>query len=370
MKRKNAQALLMGMSLMMSVVLPVSPALAAVETQTEKEQTVYVNADGNGNAEHIIVSNWLKNKGNEKNLKDKSSLSDIENVKGDESYQQNEDGTLTWNTDGGDIYYQGTTGKELPVSVRLTYYLDGSEIQPADLAGKSGKVKIRIDYENTEKKVESVNGKKEEIYTPFMMMTAMILPADTFTNVEMVNGKVLSDGSNDIAVGYGFPGLSDSLKLSDIEALDDIELPDYVELTADVKDFSLGMTATVATTGLLEDLKLGEATNTDELKEKLDTLTDSSEALVKGSKELQEGIGTLDSSADTFVSGLNSADDGAGQLKNGIDTMNSKKGELLSGISKLTEGMGSLESGAGQLKDGILAYTGGAAQLGLGIKTC
>ena len=66
MKRKNAQALLMGMSLMMSVVLPVSPVLAAVEKQTEKEQTVYVNADGNGNTEEIIVSNWLKNKGNEK----------------------------------------------------------------------------------------------------------------------------------------------------------------------------------------------------------------------------------------------------------------------------------------------------------------
>ena len=367
MKRKNVQALLVGMSMMMSVVLPVSPALAAADDQPEKEQTVYVNADENGNTEEVIVSNWLKNKGKEKNLKDKSSLTDIENVKGDETFQQNEDGTITWNTDGEDIYYQGTTGKELPVSVRLTYYLDGREIQAADLAGKSGKVKIRIDYENTEKKTEKVNGKKEEIYTPFMMMTAMILPADTFTNVEMVNGKVLSDGSNDIAVGYGFPGLADSLKLSDMEELDEIEIPDYVELTADVQNFSLGMTATVATTGLLEDLNLGDATDTDDLKEKLDTLTDSSTALVKGSKELQEGISTLDSSADTFVNGLNSADDGAGQLKNGIDTMNSKKGELLGGISKLTAGMSSLKGGAGQLQKGVSAYTSGTAQLGNGI---
>ena len=70
------------------------------------------------------------------------------------------------------------------------------------------------------------------------------------------------------------------------------------------------MTATIATTGLLEDLNLGDATDTDDLKEKLDILTDSSEALVKGSKELQEGISTLDSSADTFVSGLTQVDDG------------------------------------------------------------
>ena len=228
MKRKNVQALLVGMAVMMSVILPTSPILAAENTQTEKEQTVYVTADENGNSENVIVSNWLKNKGKEKTLKDKSSLTDIENVKGDETFKQNSDGTLTWNTDGGDIYYQGTTGKKLPVSVKLTYYLDGKEIQASDLAGKSGKVKIRIDYENTEKRTEEVNGKKEEIYTPFMMMTAMILPADTFTNVEITNGKVLSDGTNDIAVGYGFPGLSDSLKLSDMKELDDMEIPDYV----------------------------------------------------------------------------------------------------------------------------------------------
>ena len=367
MKKKNVQALLVGMSVMMSVILPVTPALAADSSHAEKEQTVYVNADENGNSKEVIVSNWLKNTGNEKNLTDKSNLTDIENVKGDETCEQNPDGNLTWNTDGGDIYYQGTTNKELPVSVKLTYYLDGKEMKPEDLAGKSGKIKIRIEYKNKEKKTEEVNGKKEEIYTPFLMMTAMILPADTFTNVEMTNGKVLSDGNNDIAVGYGIPGLSDSLKLSDMKELKDLEIPEYAELTADVKDFSLGMTATVATTGLLEDFNLDDVKDSKDLKEKLDTLTDSSTALVKGSKDLQEGIATLDSSADTFVNGLNSADEGAGQLKDGIDTMNNSKGELLDGITRLTEGMGSLESGAGTLKEGISAYTQGASKLGEGI---
>ena len=97
MKRKNVQALLVGMTMLMSVVLPVTPALAAAENLAEKEQTVYVNADENGNTEEVIVSNWLKNKGKEKNLKDKSGLTDIENVKGDETFQKNEDGTITWN---------------------------------------------------------------------------------------------------------------------------------------------------------------------------------------------------------------------------------------------------------------------------------
>ena len=33
-----------------------------------------------------------------------------------------------WNAGGEDIYYQGKSKEELPVSVKLTYYLDGKEI--------------------------------------------------------------------------------------------------------------------------------------------------------------------------------------------------------------------------------------------------
>ncbi len=364
MKKKQVQALLAGMSAMMAVMLPATSVLAAVP---EKEQTVYVNADENGNSQDVIVSNWLKNQGNEQELTDKTNLTDIQNVKGDETFEQKSDGTIVWNTDGGDIYYQGKTQEELPVSVKLTYYLDGKEISAKDLAGKSGKLKIRIDYENKSKEVKEIQGKQEEICTPFMMMTAMILPAETFSNVEITNGQIISDGNNDIAVGVGFPGLAESLKLQDVEELKDVDFPDYAELTADVKDFSLAMTATVATTGLLDDLDLANVNSTEDLKEQMETLADSSQALVKGSSELQSGIATLDSSADTFVSGLTKVDDGTAALKNGIDTMNSKKGELLDGVTKLTDGMKALQNGSAGLQDGVAAYTDGASQLGAGI---
>ena len=364
MKKKQVQALLAGMSAMMAVMLPATSVLAAVP---EKEQTVYVNADENGNSQDVIVSNWLKNQGNEQELTDKTNLTDIQNVKGDETFEQKSDGTIVWNTDGGDIYYQGKTQEELPVSVKLTYYLDGKEISAKDLAGKSGKLKIRIDYENKSKEVKEIQGKQEEICTPFMMMTAMILPAETFSNVEITNGQIISDGNNDIAVGVGFPGLAESLKLQDVEELKDVDFPDYAELTADVKDFSLAMTATVATTGLLDDLDLADVNSTEDLKEQMETLADSSQALVKGSSELQSGIATLDSSADTFVSGLTQVDDGTAALKNGIDTMNSKKGELLDGVTNLTDGMKTLQNGSAGLQDGVAAYTDGASQLGAGI---
>ena len=312
MKRKYVQAMMTGMTAMLAVTVPVTTVAAATP---EKEQTVYVNADQNGNVEKVIVSNWLKNTDKESTLEDNSELNDITNVKGEESYTQGSNGKLVWAADGNDIYYQGETSKELPVSVKMTYFLDGREISAADLAGKSGKVKIRIDYTNNSSQNAKINGKKETIYTPFMMATGMILPTDTFTNVEVTNGKVISDGNNNIVLGIGFPGLYDSLKLSDLDSFKDKESPDYVEITADVEDFSLALTATVATTGTLNELGLDDIDDLDDLQDSLDKLTESSTALVEGSRALQEGIQELDSSADTLVDGLNSADDGAGQLK-------------------------------------------------------
>lgn len=110
---------------------------------------------------------------------------------------QGADGALTWQADGNDIYYQGTTDKELPIDMKMTYYLDGKEISPEDLAGKSGKVTIRMDYTNKEKTEDGV-------YVPFTAVTGMMLNKN-FTNVEVTNGKVVSDGNNQVVVGFAFP---------------------------------------------------------------------------------------------------------------------------------------------------------------------
>ncbi|MCI8592955.1 MAG: hypothetical protein HFI88_11580 [Lachnospiraceae bacterium] len=364
MKRKYVQAMRAAMALTLSVSLPATTVLAAA---AEKEQTVYVTADENGSTEKVIVSSWLKNGSKDSSLTDNSDLQNIENVKGDESFSKNSDGSITWAAGGNDIYYQGETNASLPVSVKITYYLDGKQIQPDALAGKSGKVKIRIDYQNHSQQKVKVGDTEEIIATPFMMATGMILPGDKFSNVEVKNGKVVSDGKNDIVMGIGFPGLADSLQLDDIDDLKDKEIPDYVEITADVEDFSLALTATVATTGTLNDLGLDEIGSMDDLKESIDELTDASTKLVDGSDELREGLETLDSSAATFKDGLDSADAGAGKLKDGIDTMNSKKGDLLDGVSQLVDGMKTLKKGAGDLQSGVKSYTDGTTQLQKGI---
>ena len=88
-----------------------------------------------------------------------------DSVKGEETYKEGEDGTILWDADGKDIYYQGESSEELPVEVKMTYYLDGQEIQPEELAGKSGKVKIRIDYLNHSSQKVGEEGKDCLLYT-------------------------------------------------------------------------------------------------------------------------------------------------------------------------------------------------------------
>ena len=144
------------------------------EKEIGKEETVYVIADSSGKEQKVIVSDHLINNEDKETIEDATTLTDIENVKGDETFTQNGN-KLVWQADGKDIYYQGTSVESLPVSQKLTYYLDGKEIAPEDLAGKSGKVTIRFDYTNNEKVTATIDGKEEDIYVPFVALSGVVL---------------------------------------------------------------------------------------------------------------------------------------------------------------------------------------------------
>ncbi len=320
--RKLRKQMMSGLAVGMAAVMGAAPVYAATgeDAAVSKEETVYVNANADGSEDQITVSNWLKNAGTEKNLQDESELKDIKNVKGDEEFTQSGN-KLTWQTDGEDIYYQGTTTKEPPVSVKFTYYLDGKEIKPDDLAGKSGKLKIKVDYTNNTKTTVDINGKKETMYTPFVLMTGMILPQDIFSNVKIDNGKVISDGSRNIVIGFGMPGLQESLglnsdSLEDLVSGDsDFELPESLEITADVENFSLDSTFTVALDDVLDTIDTDNITGYDDLKDALSDLEDAAMELVDGSKALSDGVDTLKDS-------YKELDDGIGTLKDGADELN------------------------------------------------
>lgn len=341
-----------GLAVGMAGIMGAMPVCAAEGTPAvTKEETVYVNAAADGSKTKVTVSDWLKNAGVENVLNDQSDLTGIVNIKGDETFKQT-NGSVTWNTNGKDIYYQGTSEKELPVEVKFTYYLDGKETTPSELAGKSGKLKIRIDYKNHAKQTAKINGKKEDIYSPFVMVTGMILPEEKFSNVVIDNGKVISDGDRNIVLGVGMPGMKESLGLNEEEAssaIEDIRLPESLEITADVTDFSMDPTFTVALSDLLEDLNLNDTDNLDDVMSSLNELEDAALKLVDGSAELSNGVDKLGSSYTEF-------DEGIGTLKEGIDALNLGATDLTKGIQQYTKGADTLNAGIQKYmgKDGAL----------------
>ena len=68
----------------------------------EKTETVYVIAKADGTPEKVIVSDWIKNTGKADKITDKSNLTDIENVKGDEGYTIDEKKMVQWDAKGND----------------------------------------------------------------------------------------------------------------------------------------------------------------------------------------------------------------------------------------------------------------------------
>ena len=196
-----------------------------------KDETVYVLARADGSVEKIIVSDWVQNTRGGDTIHDVTQLTDIENVKGNETYTLGGDNTCVWDARGNDIYYQGSIDRELPVSVTVSYALDGAPITPEELAGKSGKVAIRFDYANHQYEMVGIGGKQEKIYVPFAILTGVVLDNDVFANVSVSNGKIVNDGDRTIVAGLALPGLQDSLGLG----RDALELPEYVEIT-DKKD--------------------------------------------------------------------------------------------------------------------------------------
>lgn len=346
------------------------------DNDADKDESVYLISDANGNVNKTIVVDHLKNKDKKDTLEDASNLSDIENVKGKEKFTQSGD-KLTWQAGGKDIYYQGTATEEPPVTQKVTYYLDGKEISPEDLAGKSGKVKIRFDYTNTTSYTETVNGEKQTVSVPFAAITGLVL-GDGFENIEVTNGKAEVSDSSSVVLGYALPGLKNSLGIKDKDLDGDVNIPEYMEMTADVKNFSMPAAMTfvvnasdyVSTDGI-DTSDLDDMIN--DLKDASTQLQDGSKTLAEGTDTLADGLSTLQSKLGTFASGvgtlqngLKTYTDGVSTLSGGLNTLGNSTGALVSGADKLNSGAGQLASGSAKLKDGLKSYTDGANGLAKG----
>lgn len=302
-----------------------------------KDETVYVLSSADGTAEKIIVSDWLKNILNSSEISDCTELDDIVNVKGDETFTDGK-----WNSDGSDIYYTGTIEKSLPVTMSVSYTLDGQSVSPEEIKGKSGEVTIRFSYRNNQKETVTVDGEKKEMYVPFAVITGVILDSDSFKNVEVTNGKLLSDGDRTVIAGYSLPGMRDNLGINS----KDVEIPDFFEISAKVNNFELSETITIITNEAFNNIdfdgdgELGELDSLSELSEAADQLCD-------GSDKLYDGLSQLLEKSSELVNGIDKLTEGSVRLKDGTE-------ELAQGLDALKKNSEALNMGSRQVFDALL----------------
>lgn len=321
-----------------------------------KDETVYGKLDSEGNVYETKVTDHLKNNDEVQVLKDMSELLNIKNINGDESFDSENSNILKWNSNGNDIYYEGENKKELPIDCMIKYELDGKEISVNDLAGKSGNVKITLEYKNKDSHIVKINGEDETMYTPFVIMTGIVLDNTKAKNISITNGKTMDNGNKTLLTGVTCPGLQESLGLDESE----IDIPSRIEITFEASDFEMNNIVSYAVPKIIEQSDFSVLDKLNDLYSKVSILSDSSKMLVQGVRELQVGVNTYVEKNKEFGSAIDT-------LQNGISTVNDNYGLLDDGINKLNSSADVLKQGAYSVDDGVSNVSLGLNQLQTGI---
>ena len=343
-KFKRKKILSFASAAVVAFTMTAAPVFAATDSGNTKDETVYVVTESDGSQSDLIVSDHLKNKSGKDKIEDVSTLTDIENVKGKEKFTREDDGSLSWNAKGNDIYYEGKTDQEAPVSMDIKYYLDDKEVDGADLSGKTGKVKIVINYTNN----TSLNGTK----VPFVVLTGMVLENDTFQNVTVSSGKVIDDGQKSFIVGMAAPGVADTLGISEEE----LGFGSTVEITGDAKKFAPEDMMTVVTNDFFQDIDTSEL-NAGNLDSQIDQLDSAAKQLVAGTNTLYKGIETLNSNSATLAAGVSKLNQGAAKIDENTKAALQGSKDLAAGSQFLSSQLNSKLGDMATASGAISSYT-------------
>ncbi len=320
----------------MAVMCGMPTVAFAADNGVTKEETVYIVTDASGTQQDVIVSDHLINKDKIKTIADQSNLSDIENVKGEETFKQDGE-ALTWDAEGNGIYYQGRSEDEIPVAMDIVYRLNDKVVTGSELQGQSGKVEIKINYTN--------DAEYEGTTVPFVVMTGMVITDDSFKNIKVTKGKVIDDGDKLMVVGMAAPGLAQTLDIGE----SDLGIGSSVTITGDADKFAVEDMMTVVTNAFFEDIdtdKIDDLDYDDEIKE----LDKGAKALVDGSDALYEGLDTLAENMPDLQDGVAQLDDGAVQLRG---TLKSKLKKIANATGQLHNGTSTILSNLKVMKKGL-----------------
>ena len=306
------------------MVLGCAGALA----ENTKHERVYVVTGADGTVKSITDSIRLENAEGLNELADRTMLTDIQNVSGDETFTL-EGETLTWKANGKNVIYQGTSDKTPAVLPVVTLTLDGAEISAADLKEKTGEAVLNVTY-------------RTEGQAPVLVLSALLLPEKGVSDLKVENAAVLTEADRSVLVGWAVPNMDASLNLpvsfsaafhadhADLGWMMTFCSSDPLHAVSREIDTRVGDTDPEAllteVTTLLTALKDGTDLPATEGKTK---------EIVSKINELNNGLKTLDAGAFTLADGAKQVSDGLHTLNTGLGTLKKNNKALNSGAEQI-----------------------------------
>ena len=184
-----------------ALLLTLTMVLGCVSALAEntKNERVYAVMAADGTLKTLTDNIRVENADGLDEITDRTLLTGIQNVNGKESFALDGE-TLTWQAQGNDITYQGTSDKKLPVTPVITLRLDGEEISAEALAEKTGRAEMTVSYTQAET-------------VPLLAATVLLLPENGISDLTLENASVISLSGRQAVVGWGVPGADEALGL-------------------------------------------------------------------------------------------------------------------------------------------------------------
>ena len=342
------------------------PAKIDNSAKVKKIENVYVTTRSNGKPTHTIVDVTLKNgegKGyGRENIEDYSTLDDILISSNGIKPETADSGDITWEANGYNVSYTGTTKQDPPVTMNIKYYLNGKEVQGKDLYGEDGKLKIVMKFKSNVKETIEVKGEEQEVKVPFLCLVGMELTNKSFTGVTINNGKVIKTGKFRSVAGLASAGVSKSMSASMTAA----GISDTIIIEGNIKDYKGNQIITYTTPDFFDKVPASKLKAINNANKKVRQLDRATLRVQKGAIKVSKACRTVHKYNKQLANGTEKAAKGSKQLSDGVKktlkqldkatTKLSDAAKLVSTCVKYASQQVNQEGGLKDQADGIAAY--------------
>jgi putative membrane protein len=335
---QKSTALLLG-----ALLLAGLPASALAQSNTAKEEAVYINLAHDGTVKNIYVVNAF-DLTEEGTVTDYGQYAQTRNMSTDAQIKTEGDAHI-FQASKGRFYYQGNmTGKDMPWTIGLEYLLDGKPEKAEELAGKSGSLEIKMSIRQN----KNVN---EVFFKHFVLQAVFTLDTEKCVNISAQGATIADAGSDQLLTFMIMPD-----KEKDIS------------IKADVSDFCMDG---IQIKGVPLSLDIDSPDTTDlkeniyDLQDGAKELDDGADTLYDGTGELKDGVSGLKAAVNEIKSGADQLSAGAKQIKDGMAALNEKSGTLVSGSQAVKQALDQINAGLSALSsmtDALTALKDGSTQ--------